>query len=311
MLKKLLTTCIRPKQDDRIFIISIEKYSKFAFSLHEILLAKNFNPAIFIVPSDKKGFSISTKLIKPIIGKSDIIISLADNYCSFTDFSENSSLSEKRFINLHEISEKSLQRIFSIERNIVAGKSRKVADILSIGKTVKIYSGNGTELHLSIIKSKGLAVTGDASNPGQSTSVPYGFCRINAVSKSASGKLYITGSFTGIGMITDNVKLNITEGKIKRIFGNEGAEKIRNLVKYNSTPLRDVLCVGVGTHPNAKFTGMAFEDKCVEGVVHITIGHKKSKSYSIIKPHKFDIVIRNATLKVDSMTLVKDGVLQV
>jgi len=309
--KKILQNNVKITGEESLLIISSEQYRTIATSFYKTAIKNKTSATLIIIPHNSKRSLLPKKSLSPLIKHSDVVFFFLDKPVPFSESSLYPHLASTRFVSFCDINEDLLSRMCKDSMNIFIKKSRKIADIFSIGKNISITTESGTNVNASISRFRGNAVTGKALAAGQYTYIPFGFCSIHTMRGSAEGKIIANGSFTKVGLIKNPVTMHISKGRVNRIFGNDEAIKIREQLRSNPKPFRDIISIGIGTDPYAVFNGHSFEDKCVNGVVFITLGNHDISPSIFSRLYSFDIVLKNTTLKIDSMTLVENGELRV
>jgi len=310
-IQKIFTTCASPQKGDSVLVIANDQYRSIATLIYTYARDNNLFPTLIIASENGKKPFIPLKTLKPVIKESDIAFLLFHKQISFFDLPLSAGNSSAKIISMPQVTRGQIERMFRSPRKPYVNRCRKIADILSIGKKAHITTESGTDITVLISRYKGSAVTGATANNEAATSLPFGYCFIQSTGESCSGRIIANGSFTGMGSLQKPVVMHISSGKVKRIYGDTEAKVMRHLLKSGSKPFRDVLGFGVGAHTGAEYRGYPFEDKCVSGAVHLTIGTNKPAVHCFTKMNRFDIVLKDATVCIDGMVLVKNGTLQV
>ncbi|MCD6117148.1 hypothetical protein J7K93_09050 [bacterium] len=311
MIKRVLKNFTGITGGETLLIISSEQYKTIAVSFYNTSVKNQIPTTLIIIPDTTKSSFLPKKSLTLLIKNADVVFFFLEKPVLFSESSLFPHLESTRIISFCGVNEDQLNRICNHDISTIIKKSRKIADIFSIGKNATITTEDGTDLKVSISRFKGNAFSGKALSPGQYTTMPFGFCSINTMRGVSKGKIIANGSFTNVGLIKKPVAMHISNGRVNRMFGDNEAKKIRAQIRSNSKPLRDIISIGVGTNPYADFSGHPFEDKCAIGSLHITLGHHESSSSVFSRLHRFDIIIQKATLKIDSMILLKNGDLKV
>jgi leucyl aminopeptidase (aminopeptidase T) len=205
----------------------------------------------------------------------------------------------------------SLTRTMTGRYQAVLEKSRKIADIFTIGHQAGITSPAGTNLNLSIARMRGFSDTGMALEPGQAANVPGGEGCVSPIPDSVNGVLVVDGSFPVIGPLTKPVAFTIRNGSILRLTGGREAEKLRKWLRIFGRQAKVVAEVGVGTNPCAVLTGNTLEDEKVLGTVHVAFGNSLSFDGKGAAACHLDGIMLKPTLTIDGKVIVENGSINV
>jgi leucyl aminopeptidase (aminopeptidase T) len=198
------------------------------------------------------------------------------------------------------------------------GLTLRTKEMLTQAKNVRVTTPKGTDLRVSIEGRAGVAYYGiadqDAVNNG---SWPPSEAHIAAVEETAEGVVVADGFVSGIGRVTQPLKLVFKQGRLVRMEGGPEAEIIRR-IKDNNTNVDKFAEVGVGTNKYLKVSGNN-GDKKIWGTAHIAIGNSASSAFgganfdgTIVCDIHIDFHIQSPVLvEIDGRALVKDGKLLV
>jgi leucyl aminopeptidase (aminopeptidase T) len=196
-------------------------------------------------------------------------------------------------------------------RSIVACK---VKDILTNAKTARIIcEENGTDISFSLEGRTGRAVDGIATTPGSFAAPPNIEACIAPVEECTNGVFVINASIAGVGIVTEPVKLTVRNGVIELIEGGNDADLLESIFTMHDNPnCFRISELGIGLNPNAIPCGTLLEDEAPLGTVHIAAGNNASNfpGGQVSAPLHIDMIAKDATLYIDDIMLLKDGVFQ-
>jgi len=182
----------------------------------------------------------------------------------------------------------------------------RVARRVRRAKTLKVLSGAGTELEMSI---KGRSwITEDSGvchRRGEFTNLPAGELFISPEEGTAQGTAVIDGSF--IDTLLNPVKVMVKDGFATRITGAQ--EVVKELNKAGKEG-RNIAKFGIGMNPNAKIIGRVLEDTKVLGTVNIGFGDSSQFGGTVKSPVHLVGVLKNPTVTVDNVVMMKEGELR-
>lgn len=188
-------------------------------------------------------------------------------------------------------------------------RSRKLADILTIGRTLQLTSNNGTALKMSIAQNRGNAEMIPFMPEMFLASLPLGRAFIAPVVNSVAGEILVddlAGSHSGAA---SPIELKIVDGKITLIKGGKAANELRRRLRLAGANARQIVEIGVGLNAEARLGKSEFEDEKVIGTVHLGIGRPVSGSkISEIFAHG---ILQKPNMLIDGKKIVEDGKLLV
>jgi len=201
-----------------------------------------------------------------------------------------------------------LIRGLSADYKAIAERTKRLADIITSGKSAHISSSTGTDLTMSLDGRRGLADTGIVHKPGDFSNLPAGEAFVAPVQGKTEGLLVVDGSMAGVGVLKDLIKVTIEKGEAVRIEGSKVLEEI--MEKYGRDA-RNVAELGIGTNDKVKLSGSVLEDEKVLGTVHVALGDNSTFGGNVSVPVHLDGIIRNPVLSIDGKVVVKDGKLEI
>ncbi len=216
-----------------------------------------------------------------------------------------------RVLCLSPVSAESLARAVNTNFDFIDIKSRKLSDLFSIGRRIRLTTDTGTDLTIPIARHKGLANTGFVVAPGMFSVLPSGEASVVPDRRGTKGVLVVDGSIPSIGVLKEPVVIHIKDGYAYQMFGGEEVARLRKILKSFGKASRNIAEFGIGTNPNAILTGISIEDEKVLGTAHIALG-KPEYEGGIQKGNiHLDLVIQKPTVEIDQRVVVQNGDLMV
>ncbi len=305
-----LKDCLNLKRNETILIVADSPLQELGYRFYQSAKNISKNSNLIILP-ELTGYGEPSKSVATFMNNSEVIVLITSRSLSHTMARRRASKNGARIASLPGITPEALTRTMNGNYREIKNRSRKLADILTIGRSVHLTTKQGTDLVLSISKMKGYPDTGMIHEPGQFSNLPAGEGCAAPVPGSANGTLVIDGSFPGIGKIVNPIKMSVKDGYVVRISGDSEAQIVRKLIRPFGKDARKIAEIGIGTNPHAKFTGCTLEDEKVLGTVHIGFGNNVSFGGRNDICCHFDAVLLKPTLTIDEHIIIKDGELRV
>jgi leucyl aminopeptidase (aminopeptidase T) len=310
-IRSVLKDCLKIHQKEIVLIIADQPMKDIGTSFLNEACHFSKNVHFLIIPEIDIAAREPCSGIAAIMAQSEVVIIITSKSLSNTQARRKACRNGVRIISLPGITKESLIRTLNGNYKEVVSLSRKIADILTIGKTALLTSKNGTNMAFSLSRVKGHADTGMVHEPGQFSNLPAGRGCTSPAPNSANGVIVIDGSFPEIGPIKNPVRMTVKEGHIQRITGGEEAETIKNMLRPFGKAGKAIAEIGIGTNANAQFTGFTVEDIKVKGSMHVVLGNNLSFDGKNDVPCYLNGVIQKPTLLIDGTKIIIDGILQV
>jgi leucyl aminopeptidase (aminopeptidase T) len=184
-------------------------------------------------------------------------------------------------------------------------RSRKLADILTIGRALQLTTKNGTALKMSIAQNRGSAEMVPLSPETYFVSLPLGRALVTPAASSVEGEIvleYLAGSHSGT---PSNVYLKVVDGRVTLIKGGKTANELRRRLRLAGANARMVVEIGFGLNDQARLGNSEFEDEKVLGTAHLGFGRMPSASKI---PEIFARGILQApTATIDGKKIIEEG----
>jgi leucyl aminopeptidase (aminopeptidase T) len=190
----------------------------------------------------------------------------------------------------------------------------KVAQLLTAAKQVHFTTRAGTDLTFSIANRAGNSHCCIVDAPGF-TAVPNIEANISPVEGTANGVIVGDGSipYYNIGPLSEPVAFNVKDGFVYEITGGVQARAVSDLLKaQNDKYVYNIAQFAVGLNPLCtELTGVMLNDEGVLGTVHIGIGTSSNLGGQTKAATHFDVIIRDATVRLDGRLLMENGELRI
>jgi leucyl aminopeptidase (aminopeptidase T) len=310
-IRSALKDCLNIQSNETTLVLADEPMMELAQIFHSQAKKISGKPLFLCLPEIANNGFEPSRAISTLMSECHVILLVTSHSLSHTKARKKASNRGARIASLPGIKVECLERTLTGNYKEIVNKSRKLADILTIGQDVHLTTSAGTDLTFSIARMRGYSETGLIHEPGQFCNLPAGEACTAPVQGSANGMLIVDGSFPNVGLIKEPVKISIKNGYAVRITGGEEAEKIRALLRPFGREGRNIAEIGIGTNPRAKLTGCTLEDEKVLGTVHLALGNNISFGGKVDVKSHLDAVLLNPTLVIDGKTILSNGTLQV
>lgn len=189
-----------------------------------------------------------------------------------------------------------------------------LADVLTKGSRATVLSPGGTSLSLNLEGRRGNSCPAWLFTSGSLGSPPDVEANISPCEEFSEGRLVVDGSIThpSIGLLSSPVTLQFTDGILVSHSSSEKRvmDALDSLFPEDEPKRRVLAELGFGMNPLAVLTGSMLSDEGALGTGHIGLGSNFSVGGLNQVPFHLDFVFKKVTLIVDSVEIIKDGVLK-
>jgi len=176
------------------------------------------------------------------------------------------------------------------------------------GNTIEVSTPKGTNLKAKIGNAPPFIEAGFATEPGEEAAFSDGEVSQGPLEGTAEGVVIVDGPIAYIGQPGTPLKLYFERGRLVKIDGDEaGAVQLRDII--NRVKDSDNFAeIGIGLNPNCLRNGKFEEEKKRLGNVHMALG-RNTGAYggTVAAMIHLDMVIYDATVRTDKVTLLSDG----
>jgi leucyl aminopeptidase (aminopeptidase T) len=201
------------------------------------------------------------------------------------------------------VTEDMLSRVMAIDFDLMAARSRAVAQLLDEGARAHVSCPLGSNLTLDLSGRAGIADDGDLTARAAFGNLPCGEGFIAPL--SGEGQV-VAASLGPLGVGDEPSTLTVTGGKLAGAEGGLGPEWIQ-LLDEHGEPGRNLAELGVGTNDKAQLTGLVLEDEKILGTIHVAFGASAGIGGTVAVPVHLDVVVTEASLEIDGRQVLDRG----
>ena len=234
---------------------------------------------------------------------------------SFRNFCQKK---KHRFVSSSSLGDLPTERIndfiaaIDIEYKPLRDRHQKVKEILDQANEIHIKTKAGTDLYYNVEGMKAVSSDGNYQLPGTGGNLPAGEVYIPCNGRKVEGRVVIDGSSRNhkhTTLIKTPITLNIKEGSIVEIQGEEEAKQLENTLKWAAGRSKQPKSVyrisefGIGLNHKANIIGSTLIDEKTLGTAHIGIGSNYWFGGSIYAIIHLDQIFRAPEIEVDGKKL--------
>lgn len=307
----VITQCLKIKRGESVVVMSDEPLMGIGQLLWNAALRATDDAVLVEIKFPRLRTVEPTATIAGMMASADVLILATSRSLSHTNARRKACRGKTRVVSMPGISADTLRRAIDIDYRETARRSKKLAEILGIGRNVHLTAPSGTDVTFAIDGRRGYADTGLVHEPGAFSNLPAGEASVGPVAGKSHGRIVFEHGLANLARPDDMITFDVHNGYVTRIKGVDGGMKLRKLLKYYGQEARTIAELGIGTNPAAQITGCTLEDEKTLGTVHVAIGNNRSFGGSCDVPIHLDGIVLRPTLTIDGKGIIDNGGLTV
>ena len=305
---RVLTSCMDVKAGETVLVVTDDEKFQIGQALYQA--AKELGADAMLVtmsPREVSGQEPPAS-IAAAMKAADVVLCPMSTSITHTRAKIEAAKAGARIATMPNITEDMFrQGAMTVDYDTVMELTNRVTEMLTQASTARIEK-DGHVLTLDLAGRPGIPSPGVYREKGQAGNLPSGEAYIAPLESGSNGSMIIDGSMVGIGLLESPLQVQVKDGKLQSIQGAE-AEKVGFLLnnERNAT-----LCeLGIGTNYAARLTGVILEDEKAYQTVHIAFGTNIGFGGTNKADCHIDGIIKNPTLYLDDVLVLKDGAFQI
>ena len=306
----LVNVCADLKSNESALIISDKKTALIgeALNLHVLSITKEVQHCVVedrAIHGQEPSDDTSRRMLS-----ADVIFCLTRMSMAHTKARQSASMKGARFLSLPDYTHEVVSgNALTADFRTLTGISMQLAEMLSKSSTIRLITTLGTDIKFDITGRKANASPGWCYAPGTLASPPDAETNIAVREEKTQGTLVVDGSIpcNEMGLIVKPLTLTIEKGRVVKILGDKSDVLNSVFERVNDDKAKVAAEFGIGLNPKAALSGNMLEDEGTLGTVHIGIGSNITIGGNNNVAFHLDHVIRNATVMVDDVLIIKNG----
>ncbi len=201
------------------------------------------------------------------------------------------------------VTEDMLARAMAVDFDLMARRSRELAQLLDASTTAHLTCARGTDFTLDLTGRAGMADDGDLTARGAFGNLPAGEGFIAPLSGEGT---IVASSLAPLGVSEEPAVLTVDDGRIVAAERGLGLEYLELLKKHGELGC-NLAELGVGTNERARLTGNVLEDEKILGTAHIAFGASAAIGGNVSVPIHLDVVVLDASLTIGGTAVLDAG----
>jgi len=237
----------------------------------------------------------------------DVVIAPLFKSITHTDARREASKLGIRVATMPNISEDTMTRCLAADYNKIIETTQLVNEAMQGIKTIRVTTNKGTDVTMPVEDRMIIPSTGVLRKIGESGNLPSGEVYLAPIEGQTYGKVVFDGSFASIGLLEEDITINIEDGYAVSIDGGKQAKQLDEVLGKAGPEAYAVGEFGIGTNYKAKLSGTILEDEKVLGTIHIAFGNNVTMGGNIRVASHLDGLVKKPTVYFDEEMIMKDG----
>ena len=299
--------CMGAKKKESVLVITDELKREIGLSLYENAVKLGHEALLVEMKSREINGEEPPSYVADLMKKFDIVLCPTAKSLTHTDARRNASAKGVRVATFPGITKDVMIRGLNADYKKIAALTLKLKRRLEKTKVVRVTTSKGTDITMPIkgrmiIPSKGLF-----HNKGEGGNLPTGEAFVAPIEGKTEGVFVADGSFAGVGILKNVIRVKVEKGLATEISGGKEAEKLWQMISKFGDKGRNIAEFGIGTNDKVKLSGMLLEDEKVLGTVHIALGDNKTMGGKVHVPIHLDGVIKQPNVYFDGKLIMEKG----
>ncbi len=304
--RTVIRSCLNVQPGEEVAIVADHDSD---FGIVEALVAATINaeasPTLLVMSKRERAGAPATKIVAEALAGADVIVAPTSTALGFTpEF--GIALKEhgaRAILMTGATREQMLGGAALADYDEVYSVTRRLADVMGAGETIRVTSEAGSDLTASLVGVKVGCGAARAHEPGQVSAFPSGEAWMAPATGSAEGVLVADGCGHMLGRLDEPIRVTFAGGRAVSIDGGHQAEQLKKLIDVENGD--NIGELSVGTNASARSNGDITEDKKQLGTVHFALGNSVVGG-TVKSPVHIDLLVEYPRVEVDGTVVVEN-----
>ncbi|MCW3006697.1 MAG: Leucyl aminopeptidase (aminopeptidase T)-like protein [Solirubrobacterales bacterium] len=302
-VETVIRRCLAVQPGEEVVIVGDRSTADIAAALRDEAERAGADATLALTTARDVDGAEPPDAIAAALAASDVFIAPTAWSISHTQARKRASEAGARGATMPHVTADMLSRLMAADFDLMGGRSRAIARLLTEADSAHVTCPRGTDLTLDLTGRSGIGDDGDLSAPGAFGNLP---CGEGFIAPAGGDGVLVASSLAAIGLADPPARLTVERGRLASVEGAEGELLWQKLTAAGElgTNLAEL---GVGTNERAGLTGNVLEDEKMLGTVHVAFGASAAIGGTVAVPVHLDVVVLDATLTIGSTTVLQAG----
>jgi aminopeptidase len=295
--------CLAVKPDEEVLVIVDAATREIGEALRDQAASAGADAVLALMEARQMDGNEPPRSVAAALGGCDVFIAPTTRSLSHTVARKRATDAGVRGATMPGVTEDMLARVMAIDFDLMAARSRAVAELLDKGDTAHVTCARGSDLTLDLSGRAGVPDDGDLTARSAFGNLP---CGEGFIAPLGGEGRVVASSLGPLGIGEEPSTLTVTGGKLAAAEGGNGPEWIKLLDEHGEAG-RNLAELGVGTNDKARLTGLMLEDEKILGTIHVAFGASAGIGGTVSVPVHLDVVVTDASLEIDGRQVLDGG----
>jgi leucyl aminopeptidase (aminopeptidase T) len=297
--------CLAVRPGEEVVIVGDHSTADIAAALRDEAQRAGADATLTLTTARDVDGAEPPRAVAAALAAADVFVAPTAWSISHTQARKRASEAGARGATMPHVTADMLARLMAADFDLMGGRSRAIAQLLTEADSAHVTCPRGTDLTLDLTGRAGIGDDGDLTAPGAFGNLP---CGEGFVSPVGGDGVIVASSLAAIGLADPPARLTVADGRLAAVAGAEGERLWQKLTSAGEqgTNLAEL---GVGTNERAGLTGNVLEDEKMLGTVHVAFGASAGIGGTVAVPVHLDVVVLDATLTIGGTTVLEAGAL--
>jgi leucyl aminopeptidase (aminopeptidase T) len=295
--------CLGVKAGEEVLVIVDPGTREIGEAVRDAAARANADAVLAIMDERATDGTEPPRSLAAALKACDVFIAPTSRSLSHTQARKQASDDGARGATMPGVTTDMLARVMAVDFQTMAARSQAVARLLDQADSAHLTCPAGSDFRLDLSGRQGIADDGNLTQPGAFGNLPCGEGFIAPL--NGEGTIFAS-SLAPLGLSPEPARLIVSDGHIVDGDGGLGPEYLERL-RVHGTDGTNLAELGIGTNDRAMLTGNVLEDEKILGTVHVAFGASAGIGGTVSVPIHLDVVITDASLRIDGTTVLDNG----
>jgi leucyl aminopeptidase (aminopeptidase T) len=300
---KVVNRCLAVKPGEDVLVVADARTRSIGEAVRAGAAAAGADAVLTIMDERATDGTDPARPVAAAMLACDVFVAPTTRSLSHTPARKRATEAGVRAATLPGVTEEMLVRVMSVDFDVMASRSRAVAELLDQADEARVTCPLGTDLWLDLGGRHGLRDDGNLTARGAFGNLPAGEGFIAPLNGEG---VVVASSLWPLGLSPEPATLTVEGGQIVAAEHGLGPQYLQ-LLRAHGELGTNLAELGVGTNDRARLTGNVLEDEKILGTVHVAFGASAGIGGTVSVPIHLDVVVLDASLRVDGTTVLDAG----
>lgn len=302
--KIVVANCMGTTKEEQLLIVT--DAGKFELAHIFAQAGRELGIATTLVEGNIQNGGEPAPMVVAAMEKADVCLLITSGSFTHTQARANANKRGCRIASMPTITQEIVDATCGADYDEIEAMSTAIAALFTKASTLHLTTPLGSDLTLDISGRGGIPDTGKLTWAGAFGNLPAGESMVAPVENKGNGTLVVDGVIAGVGLIEKPITLQIQNGKIISVEGDEG--KLTSYLQQFEPTVYNIAEFGIGTNKLTTIMNNPLCDEKVFSTIHVGLGNNLFMGGAQDCNMHMDMIVKHPTVYLDDVCIIKDGV---